>query len=272
MKKINALVDTAFCVVLLPVLIIAFPVERWWATAPLYFGLFVVWLYATYFLFRYYVVPRLFLPRRRLTAAVACIALSLTITAGFSAYKITSPYYHLRQQHATTERVDIPVWGIRPNRQAVWLHYIIVVMFSFAVGMYSRGRSRQMVQPPVDELQHKSSQPTPQQSLHAQPQIVLKCDYRNVPLNVDDIEYIQAIGNYVKFHLADGSHLMSKATLSGTLASLPHDRFVRIHRSYVVANGRISGFSGTRVFIGDKELPIGKTYAQAVMAILSEQP
>lgn len=141
MKHVALYTDLAFCLVLLPLMIYAFPVERWWGTYPLYFGLFMAWLYATYFIYRYFVVPRLFHRGGQRMQAVAVIVLSLAVTALFSTYEITSPYYHLRQQQPVT--IDFPVWGIRQSRQAVWLHFIIVVIFCFAVGMLTeayRGR------------------------------------------------------------------------------------------------------------------------------------
>ncbi|MGM9804012.1 MAG: sensor histidine kinase [Muribaculaceae bacterium] len=137
MKRLSTYIDLGFCIVLLPLMIFAFPVERWWATAPTFFCVFVLWLYITYFLYRYFIVPRFLRNRRNVAVAIAGILVSLSITAIVSTYKITSPYYHLRQQYKKTESINVPNWGARPTQQAVWLHYIIVVMFSFSVGMVS---------------------------------------------------------------------------------------------------------------------------------------
>lgn len=38
--------DLGFCLVFLPLMIFMFPVERWWGTYPVFFSLFVAWLYA----------------------------------------------------------------------------------------------------------------------------------------------------------------------------------------------------------------------------------
>lgn len=135
MNSISLYIDIAFCAIVLPLLMIAFPVERWWATAPVYFCLFVLWLYVTYFLYKRFIVPNLFHGKRSRVLALSAILVSLAVTAYFSSFEITSPFYHLRQQQLQT--VSIPVWGARPNQQAVWLHYIIVVTFCFAVGMVS---------------------------------------------------------------------------------------------------------------------------------------
>ena len=125
--------DMAFCFILLPLVIYAFPVERWWGTYPLFFCSFVGWLYVTYFLYKYFIVPRLFIKGKKRTIAVAAILLSLAVTFLFSAYEITSPLYHIHQQQR--QLYPYPIWGIRQNQQAIWLHYILVVIFCFAVGM-----------------------------------------------------------------------------------------------------------------------------------------
>ena len=125
--------DMAFCFILLPLVIYAFPVERWWGTYPLFFCSFVGWLYVTYFLYKYFIVPRLFIKGKKRTIAVVVILLSLAVTFLFSAYEITSPLYHIHQQQR--QLYPYPIWGIRQNQQAIWLHYILVVIFCFAVGM-----------------------------------------------------------------------------------------------------------------------------------------
>ena len=125
--------DMAFCFILLPLVIYAFPVERWWGTYPLFFCSFVGWLYVTYFLYKYFIVPRLFIKGKKRTMAVVAILLSFAVTFLFSAYEITSPLYHIHQQQR--QLYPYPIWGIRQNQQAIWLHYILVVIFCFAVGM-----------------------------------------------------------------------------------------------------------------------------------------
>ena len=133
MRHITVYMDMAFRFILLPLVIYAFPVERWWGTYPLFFCSFVGWLYVTYFLYKYFIVPRLFIKGKKRMIAVAAILLSLAVTFLFSAYEITSPLYHIHQEQR--QLYPYPIWGIRQNQQAIWLHYILVVIFCFAVGM-----------------------------------------------------------------------------------------------------------------------------------------
>lgn len=102
--------------------------------------------------------------------------------------------------------------------------------------------------------------------------ITLKSDYKNVSIPVDTILYIESVDNYVKVHLADGTSVFSKIPLRTVEEQLPHDKFVRIHRSYLVARQRIAGFSRSDVMLskGGKTLPIGKKYLGDIITMLRE--
>lgn len=154
-SKIDTLyIDLAFCFIFLPLVIYAFPVERWWGTYPLFFSLFILWLYITYFIYRYLVIPRLFQKgRARLTALIAII-LSLAVTFAFSSYEITSPFYHINRLQR--ESYPYPIWGIRQNQQAIWLHYIIVVFFCFAVGMLEEAYRQRLARSEVENERNKA--------------------------------------------------------------------------------------------------------------------
>ena len=146
--------DMAFCFILLPLVIYAFPVERWWGTYPLFFCSFVGWLYVTYFLYKYFIVPRLFIKGKKRTIAVAAILLSLAVTFLFSAYEITSPLYHIHQEQR--QLYPYPIWGIRQNQQAIWLHYILVVIFCFAVGMLKEAYRQKLARAEMEYERNKA--------------------------------------------------------------------------------------------------------------------
>ena len=154
MKSQNIYTDLAFCFIFLPLMLYAFPVERWWGTYPVYFAVFALWLYVTYFSYKYFIVPGLFHSRRRRAYAVAATAVSLLVTFLFSSYEISSPFYHLRQQQL--EMNPLPNWGIRQNKQAVWLHYIIVTVFCFAVGTLKEAYRQRLAREEVEYERNKA--------------------------------------------------------------------------------------------------------------------
>lgn len=148
MKNASLYIDLAFCLGFLPLMIFAFPVERWWGTRPVFFVAFVGWLYLTYFLYKYFIVPRMFHGGQRRICALAAVAVSLLATFLFSSYEISSPFYHLRQQQV--EAIPYPVWGVRQNQQAVWLHYIVVVFFCVATGMLTEAYRQRLAREEIE--------------------------------------------------------------------------------------------------------------------------
>lgn len=154
MKNVSLYTDLAFCLVFLPLMLYAFPVERWWGTYPIYFTAFAGWLYATYFAYKYFIVPGLFHERRRRGYALGVMAMSFLVTFLFSAYEINSPFYHLRQQQLAQN--PFPEWGVRQNQQAVWLHYIVVTVFCFAIGMLNEAYRQRLAREEVEYEQNKA--------------------------------------------------------------------------------------------------------------------
>ena len=154
MRRVSLYIDLGFCLVFLPLMIFMFPVERWWGTYPVFFSLFVAWLYATYFLYKYYIVPNLFHGRRLRLYALAAMFFSLSITLLFSSYKITSPFYHQWQLKET--ELAIHSWGVRLNQQAIWLHYILVVTFCCAVGMLTEAYRQRLAREEIEYERNKA--------------------------------------------------------------------------------------------------------------------
>ncbi|MDE7304379.1 MAG: LytTR family DNA-binding domain-containing protein [Alistipes sp.] len=103
--------------------------------------------------------------------------------------------------------------------------------------------------------------------------LLLKADYKNVAIAVHTILYIESFDNYVKIHTADGATVSSKIPLRAVEEQLPPGEFIRIHRSFVVPRNRIERFSRTEVILSkcEKSLPVGKTYAEEVTALLAKK-
>jgi two-component system LytT family response regulator len=68
--------------------------------------------------------------------------------------------------------------------------------------------------------------------------VVIKDNRRIVLLAVDEIDWIESAGNYVRLHVADEVHQM-RSTLTALEQRLDPDRFLRIHRSIIVNVDRV---------------------------------
>jgi len=90
-------------------------------------------------------------------------------------------------------------------------------------------------------------------------------DYSLVKVLFADIIRIEGSGDYVKLHL-NSTPKPLLVRMSGKLieAELPPDKFVRIHKSYIVAIASITAVRKNSVFIKEMELPVGETYREAV--------
>ncbi|HOP03595.1 MAG TPA: LytTR family DNA-binding domain-containing protein [Tenuifilaceae bacterium] len=89
--------------------------------------------------------------------------------------------------------------------------------------------------------------------------IHLKSNKTVYKLNLNDILFIQSLGNYVQVHSAD-KVITAYFSLNQILDSLPSDNFIRIHKMYIVNLEKIEQYEKHRVKVGKLFLPIGQTY------------
>jgi len=92
-----------------------------------------------------------------------------------------------------------------------------------------------------------------------QEQIAFKEGHRMIRISVDKIMYLEAYGDYTKI-VTDEKTYLSLTTLSSFLESLPQGRFLRIHRSYVIAISKVQCFNFRNIDIGNSQLPVSRTY------------
>lgn len=80
----------------------------------------------------------------------------------------------------------------------------------------------------------------------------------------DDIQYAEASGNYTKIVMKQQT-LLPAMTFTAVEQQLPANRFIRVHRSFIVNKSAIAHIEGNRVFIGRTEIPIGSNYKEAFL-------
>jgi two-component system LytT family response regulator len=90
--------------------------------------------------------------------------------------------------------------------------------------------------------------------------IFVKNSYEQVRVLLDDILFLEAGGNYVVF-VTKQQKIASRMTMSEAENLLPKERFVRIHRSYIVAKDKIERFDRYEVCIQNQLIPIGANYS-----------
>jgi DNA-binding LytR/AlgR family response regulator len=89
--------------------------------------------------------------------------------------------------------------------------------------------------------------------------IMVKVEYSTVRINMGDILYIEGLKDYVKIYTA-GKMIMTKTTMKNIVEKLPADRFLRVHKSFIVSVARIEMIENNRIIIGKERIPIGESY------------
>ncbi|HET9569908.1 MAG TPA: LytTR family DNA-binding domain-containing protein [Bacteroidales bacterium] len=99
--------------------------------------------------------------------------------------------------------------------------------------------------------------------------IFVKSDYQNVRIVTRDIQYIEGFDDYIRIHVDTGKSIYTLMSLKSILEKLPSTDFLRVHRSYIVPIKRIKRIHNQHVQLGEKEIPIGKSYVEAVRTFLN---
>jgi DNA-binding LytR/AlgR family response regulator len=100
--------------------------------------------------------------------------------------------------------------------------------------------------------------------------LFLKADKKVHKINLDDILYIEAAGDYVKV-IAENSQYVANETLKNLQDELPARQFIRVHKSFIISKNKIKFFEGNFVKVGSKDIPIGNSYKEEITARLKEK-
>ena len=101
--------------------------------------------------------------------------------------------------------------------------------------------------------------------------LYIRADHRTHAVAFHDVRYVQAMGEYLRIYVDSASRpLMTLFSMKRMEETLPPDRFMRIHRSYIISLDRIAQVARGRVILNDStELPIGDNYRAAFEEWLS---
>jgi DNA-binding LytR/AlgR family response regulator len=92
---------------------------------------------------------------------------------------------------------------------------------------------------------------------------------KKVKVYLDEILYIESLKEYIRVTTKDKS-VLTKFQLTQVEELLAKEKFIRVHRSFIVARERIDAFTATEVEIAGKQIPIGRSYKELVLNVLGE--
>ena len=215
-----------------------------------YVSLLMPVIMGTSYFFNYFLVPRYLFTRRFFlfglyTFYMLVVSVCLEMLAAISALLLII-YYGINENAILFTDV-FAMAGIL---------YFIVLFTSFILLV----KHYFMDQRAIGSLEEK-------QALIERGYFTIRSNRQISQIKYEDLLYLESLGDYIEFHLDNGSSISSKEKISHMDNSLP-DSFLRIHRSFIVNRSRITSFAMDHVMMGEKELPISRSYKKKVMDVL----
>lgn len=107
--------------------------------------------------------------------------------------------------------------------------------------------------PPVNESAYADDQ-----------YLFLKVEYQLVRIALDDILYIEGLKDYVKVHLHNNDKgILSLTSLKALEEKLSPKKFMRVHRSFIVALDKITAMTKNSLQVGKINITVGDQYKHA---------
>lgn len=85
----------------------------------------------------------------------------------------------------------------------------------------------------------------------------------------EELIWIEADGNHITINVNDGRTYTIRKSLKEITDKLPKDRFLRVHKSFVVLVDAVTAIDTSYVYLGEKQIPIGRSYYNAFTATLN---
>ncbi|MCX6250933.1 MAG: LytTR family DNA-binding domain-containing protein [Bacteroidetes bacterium] len=107
-----------------------------------------------------------------------------------------------------------------------------------------------------DALQQKPTEVTSNNDF-----LFIKSEYKILRINFDDIKYIEAMSEYIRIHLTNTKPVMTQISMKVIEDKLPENRFMRVHRSFIINLSKISMIERNRIiFDGTVYIPVSEQY------------
>lgn len=100
--------------------------------------------------------------------------------------------------------------------------------------------------------------------------IFVKTEYKILKIYLDDILFIEGLKDYISIY-TQKERIITLQSMKKIDEGLPDHRFVRVHKSYIVALDKIESIERSRITIGDKIIPIGDTHRDYFFKMIDDK-
>jgi two-component system, LytTR family, response regulator len=99
------------------------------------------------------------------------------------------------------------------------------------------------------------------------PHIVIKSNLKKIKIPIIKIKWVAAFGDYIKVVTYDDAHLVL-STMKSFESELPKDKFLRIHKSYIINLDKVERFNSKTVEIDGEQIPLSRNKKEEIIAVL----
>ncbi len=100
--------------------------------------------------------------------------------------------------------------------------------------------------------------------------IFIKSNLKKIKVFISKIKWIEAFGDYVRVVTEDDSNLVL-STMKAFEKDLPSNRFVRVHKSYIINIEKVESFNSKFAEIGSNKIPLSRNKKEDLIKALSNQ-
>ena len=97
--------------------------------------------------------------------------------------------------------------------------------------------------------------------------IFVKSEHKIQKVYLRDILFIEGLKDYISI-FTSGERIITLQNMKKMEDALPERHFVRVHKSYIVSLNKIDSIERSRIWIGDKIIPVGDTYRDQFFKII----
>ena len=95
--------------------------------------------------------------------------------------------------------------------------------------------------------------------------LFVRSEYKMLKIQLNEIEYIEGLEDYIRINISNNKPVLTLMTMKGFIEKLPADKFLRIHRSYIIPLSKVISVINKKVLLASgKTLPVSDTYAASL--------
>lgn len=96
--------------------------------------------------------------------------------------------------------------------------------------------------------------------------IFINSEYNLLKINLSDILYIEGLKDYVKIFVSKQDRpILSRMNIKAVEEKLPSERFIRVHKSFIISTDKIESIRKSRIRIGEAEVPLSDNFKDELM-------